>query len=222
MSDRASFLRGVRDSIPILLPVLFFGVGFGVLAIEAGLSAWLTIFTSIVVLSGAAQFAIVGLIAAGPVPTLVAVTGLALRHVPMSAALARSVSHEPLGTRIRLAWVLVDETFGLAMRAEHDPATDVASYKSGADLVLLVTWIGGTIAGVLLGPVVDPDALGIGVLFPLLFLALAVPLVRRRRDWIVAGLAVVAALVTTSVLPAAWQVTVAALAATAVGVFIRE
>ena len=222
MSDRASFVRGVRDAIPILLPVLFFGVGFGVLALEAGLGPWLTVFTSIVVLSGAAQFTIVGLIAAGPVPTLVAVTGLALRHVPMSAALARSVAGESLRTRLRLAWVLVDETFGLALRAEHDPSIDVASYKSGADVVLLVTWIGGTIAGVLLGPVVDPDALGIGVLFPLLFLALAVPLVRRRRDWIVAGLAVAATLVTTSVLPVAWQVTVAAVGAAVVGVFVRE
>src|SRR5690606_26358522 len=114
-----SFVRGVRDSVPVMVPVGFFGVGFGAVAVEAGLDPWLVMLSSVVVLSGAAQFTMVGLLAAGPAAVLVAVTGLALRHVPMSAALARLVADRPLGVRLRLAYVLVDETFGITMRAHR-------------------------------------------------------------------------------------------------------
>ena len=43
----------------------------------------------------------------------------------------------------------------------------------------------------MVGPVIDPVALGIEVLFPLLFLGLAAPLLRTRRHWVAAGSAVV-------------------------------
>ena len=122
-----SFRQGIRDSIFILLAVGTFGVAFGVLAVEAGLSAWLTILASVVIVSGAAQFAMVGLLATGAAPVLVATTGLALRHIPMSAKLAQLIGPQPLRTRLRLAWVLVDETFGLTLRASATGVEDVVA-----------------------------------------------------------------------------------------------
>ena len=217
-----SFRQGIRDSIFILLAVGAFGVAFGVLAVEAGLSAWLTILASVVIVSGAAQFAMVGLLATGAAPVLVASTGLALRHIPMSAKLAQLIGPQPLRTRLRLAWVLVDETFGLTLRASATGVEDVVAYKTAADLMLYTGWVIGTAVGALVGSAIDPEQAGIDVLFPLLFLGLAAPLVRIRRDWIVAIAAVAAALVATYILPAAWQVTSAATIAALLGVFVRE
>ena len=217
-----SFRQGIRDSIFILLAVGTFGVAFGVLAVEAGLSAWLTILASVVIVSGAAQFAMVGLLATGAAPVLVATTGLALRHIPMSAKLAQLIGPQPLRTRLRLAWVLVDETFGLTLRASATGVEDVVAYKTAADLMLYSGWVIGTAVGALVGSAIDPEQAGIDVLFPLLFLGLAAPLVRVRRDWIVAIAAVAAALVATYALPAAWQVTSAATIAALFGVFVRE
>jgi 4-azaleucine resistance transporter AzlC len=217
-----SFRLGLRDSILILLAVGSFGVAFGVLAVEAGLSVWLTVLASVLVVSGAAQFALVGLLALGPAPVLVATTGLALRHIPMSARLADLIGPQPLWTRLRLAWVLADETFGLTLRASATGVEDVVAYKTAADLMLYSGWVVGTAAGAVLGSAIDPERAGIGVLFPLMFLGLAAPLVRARRDWVIATVAVVAALVATLVLPSAWQVTIAATAAAVVGVSVRE
>ena len=217
-----SFRQGIRDSIFILLAVGAFGVAFGVLAVEAGLSAWLTILASVVIVSGAAQFAMVGLLATGAAPVLVATTGLALRHIPMSAKLAQLIGPQPLRTRLRLAWVLVDETFGLTLRASATGVEDVVAYKTAADLMLYTGWVIGTAVGALVGSAIDPEQAGIDVLFPLLFLGLAAPLVRIRRDWIVAIAAVAAALVATYILPTAWQVTSAATIAALIGVFVRE
>ena len=217
-----SFRQGIRDSIFILLAVGAFGVAFGVLAVEAGLSIWVTVLASVIIVSGAAQFALVGLLATGAAPVLVATTGLALRHIPMSAKLAQIIGPQPLRTRLRMAWVLTDETFGLTLRVSATGVEDVVAYKTAADLMLYSGWVVGTALGAAVGSAIDPEQAGIDVLFPLLFLGLAAPLVRARRDWIVATAAVVAALVATYVLPSAWQVTVAATTAALAGVFVRE
>jgi predicted branched-subunit amino acid permease len=165
-----------------------FGIAFGVLAVQAGLAAWLTVVASVVIVSGAAQFALVGLLAAGPGPVLVATTGLALRHLPMSAKLASLVGDHSLRTRVGL-----------------DSA-----------------WVSGTAVGAFVGKAIDPAALGIDVLFALLFLGLAAPLIRTRRDWLVVGVAVVCAALATLVLPEAWKITGAATVAAFIGTAIRE
>ncbi len=201
--------------------VLPFGVAFGVLAVGV-MPGWLAMVTSLLVVSGAAQFAMVGLAAAGPEAILVAATGLALRHVPMSATLSGLIGQQPLPIRAGLAWVLVDETFGLTVDASRRGIDDLVGYKAAIDLQLYSAWLAGTAIGVLLGPVIDPVALGIEVLFPLLFLGLAAPLLRSRRHWVAAGSAAVFAILATLVLPEAWQVTAAAALAALVGAMFGD
>jgi len=217
-----SFRRGFRDSILIFFAVGAFGVAYGVLAVDVGFSPMLALFSSVVIISGAAQFAMIGLLAAGPLPVLVAVTGLGLRHLPMSATLARLIGPQPLRTRLRLAFVLVDETYGLSVRAANAGVEDLVAYKTAADLTLYSGWLIGTGIGAWFGTTIDPDAVGIGVLFGLLFLGLAAPMINRRRDWIVVVASVAATLIATLTLPPAWQVTVAATAAALVGAAAGE
>jgi predicted branched-subunit amino acid permease len=218
---RPAFRRGLVEGAPVLLVVLPFGVAFGVLAVGV-MPGWLAMLTSVLVVSGAAQFAMVGLAAAGPEAILVAATGLALRHIPMSATLSGLIGSQPLPIRAGLAWVLVDETFGLTVDASRRGVDDLVGYKAAIDLQLYTAWLVGTAIGVMVGPVIDPVALGIEVLFPLLFLGLAAPLLRTRRHWVAAGSAVVLAILATLVLPEAWQVTSAAALAALVGSMIRD
>jgi 4-azaleucine resistance transporter AzlC len=217
-----SFRTGVRDGFPVFLAVAVFGVAYGVLAIQVGLAVWLAVFSSLVIVSGAAQFAMVGLLAGGAGPVLVATTGLALRHLPMSAKLATLIGDQPPATRARLAWVLTDETFGLTLRASSSGVRDLVAYKTAADLLLYSAWVAGTAGGALVGKALDPASLGIDVLFALLFLGLAAPLVRLRRDWVVVGAAIAATLLASVVLPDAWQITGAATVAALVGTIVRE
>lgn len=222
MAASPSFRAGLRDGIVILVAVGAFGVAFGALAVDAGIAGWLAILASAIVVSGAAQFAMVGLLAAGAAPVLIATTGLALRHIPMSASLAQMIGPRTPTVRAALAYVLVDETFGLTLHASRRGGLDLVAYKFGADVLLFSGWVSGTAAGVIVGTAADPERWGADVFFPLLFLGLAAPLVRTRRDWIVAGLAVVLALAATVVLSQAWQITGAAAAAAAIGATFRE
>ncbi len=135
----------------------------------------------------------------------------------MSAALSGLIGDAPLHRRVQLAWVLVDETFGLTINASRDPSVDLVSFKSGADLVLYVTWLTSTAVGAFLGADVDTSRLGIEVIFPLMFLGLAAPLLRNRRRWLTAGLAVISAVSAVLVVPSEWRVTAAAIVAAVIG-----
>jgi predicted branched-subunit amino acid permease len=194
-----------------------FGVAFGALAVEAGLSPWLTLLCSVIVVSGSAQVAMVGLLPAGPGAVLLATTGLGVRHLPMSATLSELVAKAPWWRRLHLAFVLVDESFGLTLNASRRGEPDLVAFKSAADLTLYGNWLLSTAVGAWLGTNLDPARLGMEVIFPLVFLALAAALVRGRRQWITAGLATVAAVAAVITLPPAWQVTGAAVAAAAIG-----
>ena len=217
-----SLRRGIRDSILIFLAIGAFGVAFGVLAVDAGFSVWLALLASVVIVSGAAQFTMIGLLASGTAPVLLAATGLGLRHLPMSATLARLIGPQPLRTRLRLAFILVDETFGLTVHAAATGVDDLVAYKTGADLTLYSGWVTGTAVGTWFGEAVDPAAVGLGAFFGLMFLGLAAPLVRRRRDWVVALVAVAATLAAVAWLPAAWRLTSAAAVAALIGAFLHE
>lgn len=217
LRNAASFRRGLRDTFPLVPPLAVFGALFGALAVQAGLSPWLTMLSSLIVVSGSAQVAMAGLLASGAAPVLMATTGLALRHLPMSAALSSLIGGAPVHRRVQLAWVLVDETFGLTVNASRDPSMDLVSFKSGADLVLYVTWLTSTAVGAFLGADLDTSRLGIEIIFPLVFLGLSAPLLRNRRQWLSAGMAVIAAASGVLVLPSEWRVTVAAIVAAVIG-----
>jgi len=121
------------------------------LAIEAGIAWWVAILASLLVVSGAAQFAWLGLVGAGVIPVLITTTGLALRHVPMSARMASLVGRAPLRARLALAWVLTDETFGLTLSAARRGEQDLVAYKAAVDIQLYSGWLAGTAIGVGVG-----------------------------------------------------------------------
>jgi 4-azaleucine resistance transporter AzlC len=222
MIRRPAFRRGLRDGAAVGLAVAAIGVAFGVLALQAGFERWVAILASILIVSGAAQFAMVGLAGSGMAPVLIATTGLALRHIPMSARIATLVENRPLRVRLALAWVLVDETFGLTIAAARRGEDDIVAYKAGADLLLYSGWVAGTVAGSFLGSSIDPSAWGAEVFFALMFVGLAAPLLRNRWDAMVAVSAVGATFAAAALLPPAWRITAAAAAAAALGMVLPD
>lgn len=216
-----SFRHGVRDTLPLVPPIAVFGAVYAALAVRAGLSPALAVLSSIVILSGSAQVAMVGLLAAGPGPVLLATTGLALRHLPMSATLSELIGEVPLHRRLHLAYVLVDESFGLTVNAARRGEDDLVAFKTAADMTLAGTWLASTGAGAWMGGYVEPASLGLDVVFPLVFLALAIPLLRDRRMWFTAAVTVATTVGAVALLPPAWRVTAAALMGAVVGSRLR-
>ena len=62
---KAEFFRGARDTLPLIIGAIPFGIIFGTLSAGAGLSMAGTLGMSLVVFAGSSQFIALGMVAAG-------------------------------------------------------------------------------------------------------------------------------------------------------------
>lgn len=172
--------RGACAIAPLLLGVVPFGLAYALSARAAGLSWGTTQLMSLAVFAGSAQFSAVGLVAAGagPVTLLATTVFLNARHVLYGLSLAPGLRAGPT-TRAAAAFLLTDEAFGVAAALGRGDA----AFLLGAELTLFVTWNATTALGSLAaGALQDPTALGLDLIFPLTFLGLLLPALRRRRE----------------------------------------
>jgi predicted branched-subunit amino acid permease len=180
-TGRASAPASVRSILAMSLPagvaIAVFGAIYAVAAVPLQ-GAALTVASSLLVFSGALQFALLvslGAGAAAPALLLTAVT-LNLRHLALGAILrARLEGGWP--RRAGLAFFLVDETVGFALAAKHEPGRTVLV----AGLVCYVAWQIGTVVGIFgLGFAAVRGVAG--AIFPMLFIGLASLVARSRSD----------------------------------------
>ena len=190
----------VLQSLPAAAAVAVFGSLYGAAA-RAYLGAPLTAVSSVIIYSGALQFALVALLGAGAtlVPLLLTAVVLNLRHLVLGAALRSRFESGPR-RRALLAFFLVDETFGFAIAAGNavEPRAVGATTERTllvAGLTLWVAWLVGTVVGVLGGGLAAVESVA-GAIFPVLFIGLASLAVTRPSHM---ARAVAAAVLTAAV-----------------------
>jgi 4-azaleucine resistance transporter AzlC len=193
--SRSQFLRGVKAEMPILLGVVPFGLIYGILALEAGLSPFQAQAMSTIVFAGSAQFVMAQLFALGTPASVVVITAILvnLRHALYSASVAPYVKHLPGRWRFGLAYLLTDEAYAVTISHYRKDAnqTDNQWFFLGAGLALWTTWQISTAAGILLGAQI-PAAWPLAFFLPLTFIALAVP---GLQDWAATAAALTAGMV---------------------------
>lgn len=174
----------VAASLPVAIAIGVFGVVYGAAA-RPLLGAGLTVVSSVLIFSGASQFTLVALLAAGATPAgVVAGTAtLALRHLPLGAVLQPQL----VGDRRRralVAWFLIDETTGLSL-ARDEPVEQTLTISGG---LAYVAWVLGTVGGVAGASLARVEPLA-DALFPVLFVGLAALTAASRPDTVRALLA---------------------------------
>jgi 4-azaleucine resistance transporter AzlC len=169
-TEARSIADGVKAGLPFVLPTLAIGMSFGVLAApEMGAAA--AIAMSFVVFAGAAQFASVGILAAGGGLASAVSAGLLVnsRFLPMGLAVAPALRGGPL-RRAAESQAMVDASWALANRGDGTFDREV---MIGATIPQALCWWAGTAIGVLGGALLgDPRALGLDAIFPAFYLAL--------------------------------------------------
>jgi 4-azaleucine resistance transporter AzlC len=177
---------GIRAGLPLVLPTLALGVSFGVLA-KPVMGSVAPIVMSVIVFSGAAQFAALSVLAAGGGAFAAIVAGLLLnlRFLPMGFAVAPALRGRPLA-RAAQGQALVDASFAIASRQDGSFDREILL---GATIPQAAGWIGGTAIGALAGSVLgDPRSIGLDGVFLAFYLSLLVGEVGDRQTLLAAGL----------------------------------
>ncbi|MEU5400373.1 AzlC family ABC transporter permease [Streptomyces sp. NPDC005963] len=206
----------VRDALGVGIAVGLSGFAFGVTAAGAGLTLLQTCALSLLVFTGASQFALVGAIAAGGNP-LTAAAGaffLGVRNAFYGLRLSQLLALPKVVRPFAAHWV-IDETTAVALAQPDRRSIRLGFTVTG--LTLYVLWNLTTFLGALGAEAIgDTNAWGLDAAGPAVFLALLAPMLRTATERAVAALAVLLGLGLLPVLPAGMPVLVAALAAPAV------
>lgn len=226
MSRLQQFLYGCRDSIPMIVGILPFGLIYGALASLAGLSLGQALGMSLLVYAGSAQFIAISLLTLGSGMVVILLTTLVvnLRHVLYSAALQPYVGKLSQRWRVPLAFGLTDETFAVVQRRYLARGmTDHGQwYHAGVALALYLSWVSSSLVGALFGQSV-PNLAGWGLDFAMLatFIGIVVPALRNQPQ-IASALVAGAVALLCHAWPYKLGLMAAALSGIAVGVWLER
>lgn len=188
----------VADSLGVGVATGLYGISFGALATSSGLDVWQACALSLLVFTGASQFAFVGVIAGGGAPLTGALTGVLLgtRNTFYAVSLARVLRVRGV-RRALAAQMIIDESTAMAL-GQSDPDDQRTAFRV-TGLAVFVLWNLMTLAGALAGSAIgDPRAFGLDAAVGAAFLALLWP---RLTAWPQRVVAVVGAAVATGLVP---------------------
>lgn len=214
---RAEQRQIVRDGLAVAVATGAYGVSFGAIGVSSGLSVAQTCALSLLVFTGASQFAFVGVIAAGGAPLLGAASGLLLgvRNTLYGLRLAALLDwHGP--TRAVAAHLVIDESTAMSVTRTSTPAARVGFLTTGIGIFILwnLTTLGGAIAGDSLG---DPRSYGLDAAVGGAFLALLWPRLDSALARVTALLGAALALALVPLTPAGIPVLAAGVVAVGLG-----
>ena len=207
----------LRQCLSVGVATGAYGISFGALSVAAGLNLWQTIALSALLFSGASQFAVVGIIAAGGAGAAAVATSslLGARNGIYGLQMSRLLRVRGLW-RVPAAQLTIDESTAVAI-AQPEPAAQRLGFW-GTGLSVYVLWNLSTILGAVVGNALgDPRQYGLDAAAPAAFCALLWPRLRSGDARAVAAVAAVIALVVAPHAPAGIPVLVAAVAAIVAG-----
>jgi predicted branched-subunit amino acid permease len=213
----------LRDALGLGLAVGLYGAAFGAAADAAGLNTWQALTMSLLMFTGASQFALVGVLGAGG--SALAAVGSALllgtRNTVYGVRLVPLLRPHGVFRRVTTAHWVIDETTALAIAAPDRALARLAFLVGGASI--FTVWNLTTVAGALgAGALGGPALAALDAVVPAAFLALLWPRLRKnfpeaatQRKVAVGG--AIVALALTPFVPAGVQVIAAVVAVALAG-----
>ena len=188
--DRAWFLRGMRDGMPIALGYLAVAFTLGIAARNSGLTAFQATLASLLNNASAGEYAgftvIREQLSYVEMAVMIFITNM--RYLLMSCALSQKLAETTrLPERLLVGFGVTDEIFGVSVAV---PGYLNPRYSYGLMAVAIPSWALGTCLGVVMGNVLPASvvsALSVGLYG--MFIAVIVPPARKNR--VLAGLIVI-------------------------------
>ncbi len=189
VSPFRNMLQGIRDTLPLTLAAVPFGILYGVLAEASGLSTLATIGMSAMVFAASSQFIAVTMLATGVAwpAILLATFFVNLRHMLYAAALVPHARHFSQFVKVRVAFCLTDETFAVVSarlrKNKNQPKLEWFIFGSG--LIMYINWILCTVIGLSLGRFLPGmQAWGLEVAMIVAFVGIIAPMLVKAPMWV--------------------------------------
>jgi len=178
MSNRSKiFFKGVADVSPLMIPVVPFGIIFGVLAIDLGLSPITTMAMSIIIFGGASQIIFLQLFSAGASSLVIlsSVGAVNSRHLLYGAVLSEYLEKLSFLKKLLISYIVVDQGFAESNKffKKNKNEQHLHYHLIGTGCTMWVCWQISTLSGIILGSFV-PAELGLKFTIPLTFIAIVV------------------------------------------------
>ena len=174
MSRFLEFKNGCFAEMPLQLGVFPFGLAFGILGIESGLTQLQTFLLSSIIFAGASQIVFAQLTATmTPAPIIIGTVGIVnLRHILYGISLSEYLKELPLRWRWILAYLITDESFAVSYNrfSENEKTKNMHYHLLGSGLTLWISWQIATFLGIFAGHFV-PESLNLEFAIPLTFIA---------------------------------------------------
>jgi len=194
----------LRDSLAVAIPVGTYGAAFGAASVAAGFSILQSCLLSLLLFSGASQFAVVGVIGAGGSPVSAIATGslLGFRNGLYGLKMAPILKLRGI-KKIVAAQITIDESTGVAI-GQESRGLDASRYGFWATGIgVYVFWNLFTLLGALGAQALgNPSAWGLDAAVPAAFLGLVWPRLIDNKSRMVAISAALLALALTPIAPA--------------------
>jgi len=218
-----TLFKGVTDVSPLMIPVFPFGIIYGVIGMELGLGAYMTLGASIIMFAGASQIVLLQLFSGGASSLVMfsSVGAVNSRHLLYGAVLSEHLSTLRLTWKIILSYVLVDQAFAVSNTyfKNNENNENKHYHLLGAGFTCWVIWQISTIFGIVLGSVV-PEELGLSFTISLTFLALLINDFRKFKNIIVMLVSGIVATIGYNIIPFKAYIIVSALSALTVATLL--
>lgn len=180
-SQAFSWKRALKVTSPVAMGYAPAGMAFGVLASVAGIPGWMSILISIVVFSGAAQYAAIPLISTGAGLLNISANTLVinLRHVFYALPLVDILPKNPL-KRAYCLFCLTDECFSVMTSLTKEEQRGLFPKIS---LLVHGYWVAATIVGIIAGEELAQWVPNLEFALPALFVILWFEQMRSKRIW---------------------------------------
>lgn len=207
-----------RTALSVALTVGLYGAAFGAAGVTAGFSILQTCLLSILLFSGASQFAVVGIIGAGgaAISAIATATLLGFRNALYGLQMAPILKVKGI-RRVLAAQITIDESTAVATLQDNDEDRKRGFYLTGVSVYIfwnLFTFLGALGASA----IGDPSVWGLDAAVPAAFLGLIWPRLKNKLQFIVSVIAIAWALLLTPITPAGIPIITTVLLAIVFGV----
>ena len=220
-----TLVKGIIDVSPLMIPVVPFGVIFGVIGMELGLGPYMTLGMSVIVFGGASQIVLLQLFSGGASSLVIlsSVGAINSRHLLYGAVLSENLSCLKLKWKIILSYVMVDQAFAVSNKYFRKNKKDKNKHYHllAAGFTCWSIWQLSTFAGIALGSII-PDELGLKFAIPITFLALLINDFKKIKNVIVMLISGLIATLGYNIIPFKAYIIVAALLSLLLATFLTN